>query len=59
MKNLILGTANIAQFNSVKISNRIINKALQEGIYEFDTAPIYSKGLSEVILGNELDSKKI
>lgn len=54
-----LGFGCVALFNTpyTKV-NHLLNSVLDSGINHFDTAPIYSKGYSEIILGNFLKGQR-
>ena len=54
LSRLIFGCNSLTTTNDNKIAEEIIKIAIDNGISNFDTAPSYGKGYSEVLLGNAL-----
>lgn len=54
LNRLIFGCNSLTSTNDNKIAEEIIKTAIDNGIRNFDTAPSYGKGYSEVLLGNAL-----
>ena len=56
--NLGFGCVGLATYQSVNYAIKLLNQAFDKGINYFDTAPIYSKGYSEIILAKFLRHKR-
>jgi predicted oxidoreductase len=54
-ERLIFGCHSIATLPSLGQARKLINQALELGIRDFDTAPLYSRGYSEMLLGQLLE----
>lgn len=55
---LIFGCCKLAKNNTKSESIKLLNYAHQIGIKYFDTAPLYSKGYSELLIGEVFKNKK-
>ncbi|NII81325.1 MULTISPECIES: aldo/keto reductase [unclassified Pedobacter] len=56
--HLGFGCVGLATYKSLNYSLKLLEQAYHSGINYFDTAPIYSKGYSEIILGKFLQKKR-
>lgn len=56
--NLGFGCVGLATYNNLNYALKLLELAYSNGINYFDTAPIYSKGYSEIILGKFLRKKR-
>jgi len=59
MDNLIFGTASITSVREYSRAIELLDLAYDLGIRHFDTAPLYGKGFSEVILGKFIKYKRL
>lgn len=56
--HLGFGCVGLATYNNLNYALKLLEQAHHSGINYFDTAPIYSKGYSEIILGKFLQKKR-
>ncbi len=56
--HLGFGCVGLATYHSLNYALKLLEQAYHSGINYFDTAPIYSKGYSEIILGKFLQKKR-
>lgn len=56
--HLGFGCVGLASYHSLNYALKLLEQAYDNGINYFDTAPIYSKGYSEIILGKFLQKKR-
>ena len=53
-----MGTASLTSMKLYSEAIRLLEMSYNLGIRHFDTAPLYGKGFSEVIVGDFLKSKR-
>ena len=58
LQRLIFGCNSLTTLKNIKLAEEILNHAIDQGINSFDTAPIYGKGYSEILIGRILQSKE-
>lgn len=59
IQRLVFGCNSLTTLKNIKLAEEIINHVADQGINTFDTAPIYGKGYSEILIGRILKSSEI
>lgn len=58
IENLGFGCASLTNIGNVKLIYKLLDEAFELGITHYDTAALYGKGYSEILLGNFIRNKR-